>query len=98
MDSHIHLAMISGLQTFNEWIHPLNTGFAQIVNRQRRKSGKRTLTPIFAKRPTAKVYDCKAAINFIGYIHNNPGHAGVVKNPAHRGKSWYASGLPRRKS
>jgi len=82
MDNHIHLAMISGAQILSEWIHPLNTGFAQAVNLKRRKSGKKTLGPVFAERPSSKVYDCKVAINIIGYIHNNPCRAGIVTNPA----------------
>jgi hypothetical protein len=69
-----------------------------MVNRQRRKSGKRTLGPLFAERPTAKVYDCKAAINIISYIHNNPGRAGVVKNPAHRRWTRHRSYLGLRKT
>lgn len=97
MDSHIHLAMISGLQTFSEWIHPLNTGFAQMVNRQRRILGKRTLGPVFAERPTAKVYDRKAVINIISYIHNNPGRAGVVINPAYSRWTSHRSYLGLRK-
>jgi putative transposase len=82
MDSHIHLAMIRGTQAFSQWIHPLNTGFAQVVNRKRRESGKWTLGPVFAERPTSKVYDRNVAINLISYLHNNPGRAGIVGNPA----------------
>lgn len=82
MDSHLHLAMISGAQTFSDWIHPLNTAFAQAVNRKRRMSGKKTLGPVFAERPTSKVYGYDVAINIISYIHNNPGRAGIVTNPA----------------
>jgi len=82
MHSHIHLAMTSGTQIFKEWIHPLNTGFAQAVNRKRRNKGKRTLGPVFAERPTSKVYGCDVAVNLISYLHNDPGRAGIVTNPA----------------
>jgi putative transposase len=82
MDSHIHLSMISGKQTLSEWIHPLNTGFAQAINRKRRQSGRKTLGPVFAERPTSKVYECEVAPNIISYIHNNPCRAGIVTDPA----------------
>lgn len=77
MSSHLHQMALAGHASAESWLHPLNTGFAQYLNRTQNRLG-----PVFADRP--KTIGCKEehAARALAYIHNNPVRAGVVADPA----------------
>jgi REP element-mobilizing transposase RayT len=82
MSSHIHLALISGRQFLDPWIHWVHTGISQWLNERRRASDAQTRGHVFADRPKTKVYPLMVGPNVIIYQHQNPRSAGVVEDPS----------------
>jgi hypothetical protein len=82
MSNHVHLALLSGSDRFQHWIHPAHVSLAQWVNRRLRDDNPHARGHVFAERSKTKSFSLEHSGILIAYQHNNPGRAGVVGNPA----------------
>ena len=76
MSNHIHLALIAGQQSMSSWVRRVHPPFAIFINDRQKRIG-----PVFAGRPKLHSVDDARVAALLGYIHNNPVRAGVVRGP-----------------
>ncbi len=81
MSNHIHLAAVAGRSPLAEWSRCANLPFAAWVNHKHGRIG-----PVFADRAWDHGVAPGGIAALIGYIHNNPVRASVVKRAAD--SSW----------
>lgn len=81
MSNHIHLECVAGSQSLESWIRPVNSAFADWLNRTHERIGT-----IFVRGPKAILAPPDHARTLIAYIHNNPVRAGVVEHA--RDSTW----------
>ncbi len=81
MSTHVHHALVAGLEPFELLIKSVHAPFAGWLNRR-----QGCLGPVFADRPKTLVVDPLWAARLIAYHHNNPARAGVVRDAT--ASSW----------
>ncbi len=75
MSSHNHWSAIAGTTPFGRLSKAVNSRFARWYNRRHGRIG-----PVFNDRPKTLVVSPIKAAYLIGYQHNNPVRAGIVKS------------------
>lgn len=79
MSSHLHYGVIPGSRNPDSFFKSAHTRFAQHCHK---RSGGKTLGPIFADRPKIHPYARERLGRLVAYQHRNPSEAGVVERPA----------------
>ncbi|MBW2461037.1 MAG: hypothetical protein JRH11_05285, partial [Deltaproteobacteria bacterium] len=74
MSSHIHLALVAGLDLFGRLFKTVNSPFSNWLNTRQVRLG-----PVFAGRPDSIITSPALTGRLIAYHHNNPPRAHVVE-------------------
>jgi REP element-mobilizing transposase RayT len=81
MSSHIHFAMLAGIEPLGAWTKRVHSPFARWLNTQHERVGQ-----IFTRGPKVIAVPPAKVGEVIAYIHNNPVKARVVKRAG--ASSW----------
>jgi hypothetical protein len=76
MSSHIHLALLAGMDSLSSWLRPMHNKFANWLNLRRERIGA-----VFVRGPNVLEYRPEGVARLINYIHFNPVEAGVAGSP-----------------
>jgi hypothetical protein len=81
MSSHLHWAILAGLDPPGRFVSPIHGPFARWLNIKQSRSGH-----VFMERFRLLIFEGETIAGLLAYIHNNPVRAGVVADPAD--SSW----------